>query len=52
MYPLRAKEELNEEAARYLQDFPEEKIFHTSNLHLLDSVGQGKKRVTILLHIL
>ena len=35
-----------------IQDFPEEKIFHTSNLHLLDSVGQGKKRVTILLHLL
>ena len=39
---LRAKNELNEEVTRYLQDFPEEMIFHTSNLHLLDSVGQGK----------
>ena len=40
---LRAKDELNEEVTRYLQDFPEEMIFHTSNLHLLDSVGEGKK---------
>ena len=39
---LRAKEKLNEEATRYLQEFPEEKIFHTSNLHLLEMVGQGK----------
>ena len=33
---------LNEEATRYLQDFPEEMIFHTSNLHMLDVIGQGK----------
>ena len=35
---------LNEEATRYLQDFPEEMIFHTSNLHMLDIIGQGKKK--------
>ena len=40
---VRAKGELNEEATRYLKNFPEEMIFHTSNLHLLDSVGQGNK---------
>ena len=33
----------DEEVTRYLQDFPEDMIFHMSNLHLLDSVGQGKK---------
>ena len=42
-FSWRVKAELNEEATRYLQDFPEEMIFHTSNLHLFDSVGQGKK---------
>ena len=35
--------EMNEEVTTYLQEFPNEMIFHTSNLHLLDSVGQGKK---------
>ena len=40
---LRAEDELNKEATGHLQDFPEEMIFHMSNLHLLDSVGQGKK---------
>ena len=43
IFSSRAKTELNEEVTRYLQDFPEEMKFHTSNLHLLDSVGQGKK---------
>ena len=33
---------MNEEITKYLKDFPEEMIFHTSNIHLLDSVGQGK----------
>ena len=41
MYLLRSKDELNEEANRYLLEFPEEMIFHISNLHLLESVGQG-----------
>ena len=40
-FSWRVKAELNEEVTRHLQDFPEEMIFHTSNLHLLDSVGQG-----------
>lgn len=35
--------EMNEEVTTYLQEFPNEMIFHTSNLHLLYSVGQGKK---------
>ena len=43
---------LNEEATRYLQDFPGEMIFHTSNLHLLDIIGQGKKNVCACFHIL
>ena len=48
---LRAKEKLSEEATRYLQDFPGEMIFHTNNLHLLETIGQGKiKCVTIYLH--
>ena len=38
----RAKAELNEGVTKYLQDFPTDMIFHTRNLHLLDSVGQGK----------
>ena len=36
----RAIPEMNEEVTTYLQEFPK---FHTSNLHLLDSIGQGKK---------
>ena len=43
IFPWRTKAELSEEVTKYLHDFPEEMIFHTSNLHLLDSVGQGKK---------
>ena len=39
---FRVKEKLNEEATRYLQDFPGEMTFHTSDLHLLDMIGQGK----------
>ena len=42
-YIWRANVELNEEATEYLQDFPKSMIFHTSNLHLLDSVGQGEQ---------
>ena len=49
---VRTKGELNEEATRYLQNFPEEMIFHTSNLHLLDSVGQGNKIFAAYHHVL
>ena len=35
------REKLNEEAMGYLQTFPGEMIFHTSNLHLLNMIGQG-----------
>jgi len=45
---LRAKDEMSEEVAGYLQQFPEEMIFDTRNLDLLDSVGQGKKCYDIL----
>jgi len=42
---------LNEEATRYLHDFPEEMIFHTSDLHMLECVGQGKNMtVASLVH--
>ena len=37
------REKLNEEATRYLREFPGEMIFHTSNLHLLNMIGQGNK---------
>ena len=47
---LRSKAELNKEVASYLQDFPEEMLFHTSNLHLLDSVGQGNIMFAAYLH--
>ena len=40
---IRAKDELNDEATRCLKEIPEEMLFHTSNLHLLDTVGQGSK---------
>jgi len=39
---------MSEEVAGYLQQFPEEMIFDTRNLDLLDSVGQGKKCYDIL----
>jgi len=45
---LRAKDEMSEEVAGYLQQFPEEMIFDTRNLDFLDSVGQGKKCYDIL----
>ena len=38
---------LNEEATRYLHDFPEKMIFHTSDLHMLESVGQGKNMLQV-----
>ena len=44
----RAKAELNEGVAKYLHDFPTDMIFHTRNLHLLNSVGQGK---IMLVHV-
>jgi len=40
---LRANDEMSKEVAGYLQQFPEEMIFDTRKLDLLDSVGQGKK---------
>ena len=43
---LRAAE-LNEETTRCLQEFPKEMIFHLSSLHLLESVGQGTKNLSL-----
>jgi len=38
---FRAKDEVSEDVAGYLQEVPEEMIFDTRNIQLLDSVGQG-----------
>jgi len=38
---FRAKDEMSEDVAGYLQEVPEEIILDTRNIQLLDSVGQG-----------